>query len=75
MGAAMTIKIEPGSLPSPNSQPCGFGFEQVSPRPSINNDQGYLPGNARWATKSERGRKHAGEILRDRGPYPVAGDD
>lgn len=61
-------------------------FRDVGPRPSpdvsltrINDDRGYLPGNVRWATKSERGsnqrRYQAAEISRERGLYPAAGDD
>jgi hypothetical protein len=56
-------------------------FRDVGPRPSpdmsltrINNEQGYFPGNVRWATKSERGRKEASEISRERGLYPATGD-
>src|SRR5947209_4164504 len=30
-----TISLALASLPSSNSQPCGFGFEQLSPRPSV----------------------------------------
>jgi hypothetical protein len=61
-------------------------FRDVGPRPSpdmslvrTNNNQGYLPGNVRWVTKSARDRKErqyqTAEISRECGLYPAAGDD
>jgi hypothetical protein len=60
-------------------------YNDIGARPSpnmslkrINDDQGYVLGNVRWASKSEQGRNQrrraAAEVLRGPTLHPVAGD-